>query len=100
LTNGTSVVRPVRAAASAEVFQSSYSGPTCRWQSMSPGKTILPVASMTRSAGGSALSGPSATIVPDLMATAASTTSVAVTTRPPRTTMSTPRAVIGASPCP
>src|SRR5438067_236259 len=94
-TNGTTLVSPVRAAASAATFQSSYSGPTCRWQSMRPGKTSFPVASMTRSAGGSHSSGASATMRPPWIATPASTTSLAVTTRPPFTTRSTARAVIG-----
>src|SRR5437867_3005346 len=49
-TKGRSVVSPVRAAASGAVRQSSYSGPTCRWQSINPGRTYLPVASTTRSA--------------------------------------------------
>src|SRR6058998_1098548 len=93
-TNGTSVVSPVRAAAMGAVVQSSYSGPTCRWQSMSPGRTYLPAASITRAAGGRSDSGPIATIVSPLMATAASKTSEAVTTWPPRTTRSTPEVVI------
>src|SRR5438093_1175466 len=84
-TNGTSVVSPVRAAAMGAVVQSSYSGPTWRWQSMSPGSTYFPAASITRAAGGSSDSGPIATIVSPLMATAASKTSEPVTTRPPRT---------------
>src|SRR3989441_688693 len=88
------LVSPVRAAACAETFQSSYSGPTCRWQSISPGKTSLPVASMTRSAGGRNSSGASATMRPLLIATDASTTSLAVTTRPPLTIRSTARALI------
>src|SRR5438552_738391 len=88
------VVSPVRAAACAETFQSSYSGPTCRWQSISPGKTSLPVASMTRSAGGRNSTGASATMRPLLIATDASTTSLAVTTRPPLTIRSTARALI------
>src|SRR3989441_1819280 len=88
------LVSPVRAAACAETFQSSYSGPTCRWQSISPGKTSLPVASMTRSAGGRNSSGASATMRPLLIATDASTTSLAVTTRPPLTMRSTPRAAM------
>src|SRR5205814_1378699 len=88
------VVSPVRAAACAETFQSSYSGPTCRWQSINPGKTSLPVASITRSAGGRNSSGASATMRPPLIATDASTTSLAVTTRPPLTMRSTPRALI------
>src|SRR3989454_7993869 len=92
-TNGTSVVSPVRAAAMGAVVQSSYSGPTWRWQSMSPGSTYFPAASITRAAGGSSDSGPIATIVSPLMATAASKTSEPVTTRPPRTRTST---VIGA----
>src|SRR5467141_777128 len=87
------VVRSVRAAACAETFQSSYSGPTCRWQSISPGKTSLPVASITRSAGGRNSSGASATMRPFLIATEASTTSLAVTTRPPLTMRSTARAL-------
>src|SRR2546427_4329584 len=87
-TKGTSVVSPVRAAAMGAVVQSSYSGPTCRWQSMSPGRTYLPAASITRAAGGRSDSGPIATIVSPLMATAASKTSEAVTTWPPRTTTS------------
>src|SRR5690349_20219040 len=90
------VVSPVRAPARAEVFQSSLSGPTCRWQSMSPGNTSLPVASITRSAGGAHCSGAMATIRPWLMATDASTLSVAVTTRPPRTRRSTRRTLMGA----
>src|SRR3989454_1159692 len=92
-TKGTSVVSPVRAAAIGAVVQSSYSGPTWRWQSMSPGSTYLPAASITRAAGGRSDSGPIATIVSPLMATAASKTSEPVTTRPPRTIVST---VIGA----
>src|SRR3989440_3061708 len=87
------VVSPVRAAACAETFQSSYSGPTCRWQSINPGKTSLPVASITRSAAGRNSSGASATMRPFLIATHASTTSLAVTTRPPLTIRSTARAV-------
>src|SRR2546422_1050137 len=87
-TKGTSVVSPVRAAAMGAVVQSSYSGPTCRWQSMSPGRTYLPAASITRAAGGRSDSGPIATIVSPLMAMAASKTSEAVTTWPPRTTRS------------
>src|SRR3989449_1071763 len=51
-TNGTSVVSPVRAAAMGAVVQSSYSGPTWRWQSMSPGSTYFPAASITRAACG------------------------------------------------
>src|SRR2546425_10822510 len=93
------LVSPVRAAACAETFQSSYSGPTCRWQSISPGKTSLPVASMTRSAGGRNSSGASATMRPLLIATDASTTSLAVITRPPLTMRSTPRAAMGALIC-
>src|SRR3989441_500228 len=56
-TNGTSVVSPVRAAAMGAIVQSSYSGPTWRWQSMSPGSTYFPAASITRAAGGSSDSG-------------------------------------------
>src|SRR5438132_3533920 len=93
-TNGTSVVSPVRAAAIGAVVQSSYSGPTWRWQSMSPGSTYLPAASMTRAAGGRSDSGPIATILSPLIATADSKTSEPVTTRPPRTRTSM---VIGAS---
>src|SRR5881296_2204645 len=93
-TNGTSVVSPVRAAARGAVVQSSYSGPTWRWQSMRPGSTYLPAASMTRAAGGRSDSGPIATILSPLIATADSKTSEPVTTRPPRTRTST---VIGAS---
>src|SRR3989441_1857197 len=93
------LVSPVRAAACAETFQSSYSGPTCRWQSISPGKTSLPVASMTRSAGGRNSSGASATMRPLLIATDGSTTSLAVPTRPPLTMRSTPRAAMGALIC-
>src|SRR5439155_6227379 len=92
-TNGTSVVSPVRAAAMGAVVQSSYSEPTWRWQSMSPGSTYFPAASITRAAGGSSDSGPIAAIVSPLMATAASKTSEPVTIRPPRTRTST---VIGA----
>src|SRR5436309_587252 len=84
-TNGTSVVSPVRAAAMGAVVQSCYSGPTWSGQSMSPGSTYFPAASITRAAGGSSDSGPIATIVSPLMATAASKTSEPVTTRPPRT---------------
>src|SRR5215831_11139318 len=73
----------------ADVFQSSYSAPTWRWQSMSPGSTKRPVASMTRSAGGRRSSGPMAAILSPLMATAVSTISDAVTTLPPRTMVST-----------
>src|SRR5437762_3231054 len=62
---------------------------------MRPGKTSFPVASMTRSAGGSHSSGASATMRPPWIATPASTTSLAVTTRPPFTTRSTARGVIG-----
>ncbi len=58
---------------------------------MSPGRTYLPAASITRSAGGRSASGPTAAIAPSLIATAASTTSDAVTTRPPRISVSTPR---------
>src|SRR5207249_665412 len=61
-TNGTSVVSPVRAAAMGAVDQSSYSGPTWRWQSMSPGSTYFPAASITRAAGGSSDSGPIAAL--------------------------------------
>src|SRR5438132_3237746 len=93
-TKGTSVVSPVRAAAMGAVVQSSYSGPTCRWQSMSPGRTYVPAASITRAAGGRSDSGPIATIVSPLMATAASKTSEAVTTWPPRTTTSTPEVIM------
>src|SRR5437879_2081153 len=93
-TNGTSVVSPVRAAAIGAVVQSSYSGPTWRWQSMSPGSTYLPAASMTRAAGGRSDSGPIATILSPLIATADSKTSEPVTTRPPRTRTSM---VIGAN---
>src|SRR2546430_3211024 len=95
-TKGTSVVSPVRAAAMGAVGQSSYSGPTCRWQSMGPGRTYLPAASITRAAGGRSDSGPIATIVSPLMATAASKTSEEVTTWPPRTTTSTPEVIIAA----
>src|SRR5690348_6027242 len=73
----------------AAVFQSSYSAPTWRWQSMRPGSTKRPLASMTRSAGGRRFSGPMAAILSPLMATAVSTMSEAVTTLPPRTTVST-----------
>src|ERR687887_428229 len=96
-TKGTSVVSPVRAAAMGAVVQSSYSGPTWRWQSMSPGRTYLPAASITRAAGGRCASGPIATIVSPSMATAASKTSEPVTTRPPRTIVSTPVIVTGAA---
>src|SRR5438876_7079172 len=97
-TNGTSVVSPVRAAAMGAVGQSSSSGPTWRWQSMSPGSTYLPSASITRAAGGSSDAGPIATIVSPLMATAASKTSEPVTTRPPRTRTSREGTVIGKAP--
>src|SRR3989441_534768 len=97
-TNGTSVVSPVRAAAMGAVVQSSYSGPTWRWHSMSPGSTYFPAASITRAAGGSSDSGPIATIVSPLMATAASKTSEPVTTRPPRTRTSREGTVIGKAP--
>src|SRR5262245_45619284 len=57
---------------------------------MAPGSTILPWASMVRSARGSSCSGPSATIFPPPMAMASvSSTPVGVTTRPPRTIVST-----------
>src|SRR5262245_2493152 len=79
----------------ADVFQSSYSAPTWRWQSMSPGSTKRPVASMTRSAGGRRSSGPMAAILSPLMATAVSTISDAVTTLPPRTMVSTRGAPAG-----
>src|SRR5437867_10689412 len=49
---------------------------------------------MTRSAGGRNSSGASATMRPLLIATDASTTSLAVTTRPPLTIRSTARALI------
>src|SRR3989454_10581279 len=49
---------------------------------------------MTRSAGGRNSSGASATMRPLLIATDASTTSLAVTTRPPLTMRSTPRAAM------
>src|SRR3989442_4318553 len=54
---------------------------------------------MTRSAGGRNSSGASATMRPLLIATDASTTSLAVTTRPPLTMRSTPRAAMGALIC-
>src|SRR5262249_48215637 len=79
----------------ADVFQSSYSAPTWRWQSMSPGSTKRPVASMTRSAGGRRSSGPMAAILSPLMATVVSTMSDAVTTLPPRTMVSTRGAPAG-----
>src|SRR5215471_8330527 len=79
----------------AAVFQSSYSAPMWRWQSMSPGSTKRPLASMTRSAGGKRFSGPMAAILSPLMATAVSTTSEAVTTLPPRTMVSTRAAPCG-----
>src|SRR5262245_52883217 len=88
-TKGSKVVSPVRAAACDAVFQSSYSGPTCRWQSMRPGSTYRPPASMTRSAGGKRPSGPRATIRSPRMAMAASSTPDVPTTRPPRTIVST-----------
>src|SRR5215467_496852 len=94
-TKGSSVVRPVWAAAMAAVFQSSYSAPMWRWQSMSPGSTKRPLASMTRSAGGKRFSGPMTAILSPLMATAVSTTSEAVTTLPPRTMVSTRAAPCG-----
>ena len=56
-TNERIVVSPAWAAASGPPRQSSYSGPRCTWQSMAPGKTILPVASMVRSAGGRSSTG-------------------------------------------
>src|SRR5688572_20517458 len=67
------------------VRQSSYSGPRWMWQSIAPGSTILPRASMTRSASGSMSAGASAAILSPLIPTATSSTSVAVTTCPPRT---------------
>jgi hypothetical protein len=54
--NAMRVVSPAWAAATGPVLQSSYTAPRCTWQSMRPGSTILPVASMVRSAGGSASS--------------------------------------------
>ena len=88
------VVSPACAAATGPDDQSSYTAPRCTWQSMRPGSTILPVASMVRSAGGKASSWPRATMRPPWMATEVSSTSVAVTTRPPRTIVSTARAGI------
>src|SRR6266849_2116435 len=57
---------------------------------MAPGSTILPAASMTRSAFGNTASAPSATILPPPIAMASvSSTPAGVTTRPPRTMVST-----------
>src|ERR1700730_5737470 len=89
MTKGRSVVSPGCAAAIAAVFQSSYSAPIWRWQSMRPGRTNRPPASITRSAGGRRSSGPIAAILSPLMATAVSRMSEAVTTLPPRTMVST-----------
>src|SRR6266542_245343 len=98
VTKGRRVVSPVCAAASGAVFQSSYSAPIWRWQSMSPGRTNRPPASITLSAGGRRSSGPMAAILSPLMATAVSTISVAVTTLPPRTRVSPRGPVIVVTP--
>src|SRR5918992_4937956 len=88
-TKPSRVVSPACAAAMGPCRQSSYSGPRWMWQSIAPGRTYLPVTSMARAAGGSVFSGPSATIFSPRIAMLASSTSVAVTTRPPWTMVST-----------
>src|SRR5262245_10631007 len=83
-TKPTRVVRPAWAAAIGPPCQSSYSGPRWTWQSIAPGKTSLPLTSISRAAEGSVASGPIAAIFSPWIAMLAGKASVAVTTVPPR----------------
>ena len=93
MQNGSTVVLPPNAAERVPLAKSSAittSGPDgwakCTWLSMPPGRTSLPVASMTSAAG--PRSCPSATMRPSRMATSHAKVSDAVATVPPRITTS------------